>query len=61
MDNQDAFPFIDETGITENFDLKLDAVLTDIADIQRGLQKYGLDLEKSEKEMKVIVIRNKSD
>ena len=50
--------FIDETGINYNIDLKIDAVMTDIHDIQKELQKYGLNLVKGEKEMKVIVVRD---
>lgn len=50
--------FIDDTHITYNIDLKIDAVLTDISDIQKALQKNGLALVKSEKEMNVIVVRD---
>ena len=50
--------FIDETGISYNIDLKIDAVLTDLNDIKKALQKNGLDLVRGEKEMKVIVIRD---
>jgi thiol-disulfide isomerase/thioredoxin len=49
---------IDETGINYNIDIKLDAVMTDIHDIQKALQKNGLDLIMGEKQMKVIVVRD---
>ncbi|SIO53603.1 Peroxiredoxin [Chitinophaga niabensis] len=47
---------IDETGITGNVDLKIDALMSDIHQVKRELQKYGLDLVKEEREMKVLVI-----
>jgi thiol-disulfide isomerase/thioredoxin len=50
-------PFIDETGIKSNIDITLDALMTDLDDVRRGLQKNGLDLVKGEKEMKVIIIK----
>lgn len=51
-------PFIDETGITSNIDLEVDAILTDLKDFRNSLRKNGLDLVKGKKEMKVIVIRD---
>jgi len=48
--------FVDETGITGNIDFKLDCLMTDLNDIKRALQQIGLDLEKGEKEMKVLII-----
>lgn len=56
---QNAPPFVDETGITYKIDLTLNAILNDLNDVKKELQKNGLVLEKSEKEMKVIVIRDK--
>lgn len=51
-------PFFDMTGITHNIDVTIDAALTDRAQIRKELQRYGLDLVKGEKEMKVLVIRD---
>ena len=51
-------PFIDETDITTNIDISIDALLTDLHDIKEALIRIGLDLVKTEKEMKVIVIRD---
>jgi len=49
--------FVDETGITGNIDLHVDAFSSDsIEAINRELMKNGLQLIKSEKEMRVIVI-----
>jgi thiol-disulfide isomerase/thioredoxin len=49
---------IDATGINYHIDLKLDAVMTDINEVRKALQKKGLDLVPGEKEMKVIVVRD---
>jgi thiol-disulfide isomerase/thioredoxin len=53
-------PIIDETGINHNISIKIEAVLSDLDDVKKSLQKSGLDLVKSQKEMKVIVIRDKN-
>ncbi len=56
----DQYPFIDATGITENISVEVDALQTDFDDMKRSLaEKNGLILERGEKEMRVIVIRNK--
>jgi hypothetical protein len=49
---------IEEAGNKDNFDLTLDADMTDINDVRRALQLQGMDLVKGQKEMKVIVIRD---
>ena len=55
--HNDEPPFIDETGISGNIDLHVDAFSNDSLDlIRKALQKKGLDLVKGEREMKVIVI-----
>lgn len=51
-------PFIDETSIKGNIDIKVDALLTDFNDFRKGLEANGLFLVKKEKEMKVLVIRD---
>lgn len=53
-----SIPYLDETGITEPIDLSFSAVMTDIKEVQRGLKKHGLILEKSQKEFQVLVIRD---
>jgi hypothetical protein len=55
---QNGPPFIDETGINENIDLTIHALVTDFDEIKASLNENGLDLVKGEKEMKVIVIRD---
>jgi thiol-disulfide isomerase/thioredoxin len=51
-------PFINETGIGYNIDIKLDGVLTDFGEMKKNLEKNGLYLVKGEREIKVIVIRD---
>lgn len=51
-------PLIDETGIKENIDLSLNAIMTDFEDVRNALQKHGLDMVIGEKPMKAIVIRD---
>jgi thiol-disulfide isomerase/thioredoxin len=50
--------FCDETGINGNVDLSYDAVMTDLADVERALREKGLVLERGMKEMNVVVIRD---
>lgn len=54
-------PFIDETGIIGNINVDIDALLTDLTDLRKGLRQMGFDLIKGEKEMKVVVISDKKD
>jgi hypothetical protein len=51
--------FLDETGIQENVDIDMDCILTDIDDIKKALQSNGLDLVLGEREMKVLVIKDR--
>ncbi len=53
--------YLDETGITDNVDITLDCIMSDLSDIKKALQANGLDLVKGEKEMAVIVIRDAND
>jgi uncharacterized protein (TIGR03435 family) len=57
---QDGPPFIDETGIDGNIDISINALLTDLNDFKRALNENGLDLQKGEKQMKVLVIKDKN-
>jgi thiol-disulfide isomerase/thioredoxin len=59
--HQKEFTILDETSINYNIDLKIDAVMSDMHDIQKALQKNGLDIVMGEKEMKVIVVRDSKD
>lgn len=51
-------PFFDETGITTKIDITIDALMTDLSQIKRELQKNGLDLVKGKRTLNVIVIRD---
>lgn len=51
-------PILNETGIKHNIDISINGLLTDLSDIKRELKKNGLDLIRSTKEMKVLVIRD---
>jgi thiol-disulfide isomerase/thioredoxin len=52
--------FINETGITGKININLEAFMSDFEDLRRGLLKNGLKLQRSEKEMKVVVLKGKS-
>ncbi len=54
-------PFMDRTGISNNIDFVMESGTFDLNDALECLRKNGLDLVKNEKEMKVIVIRNRVD
>jgi thiol-disulfide isomerase/thioredoxin len=51
-------PLIDETGIEENIDISLNAVMTDLDDVKRALKEQGLEIVQKMKDMKCIVIRD---
>jgi len=51
-------PLFDETGITGNIDIVIDADMTRKDDIIRELRKHGLDMVKGEREMLTIVIED---
>jgi peroxiredoxin len=56
----DLTPYVDETGIEGNIDITVDALMTDRSQVIRELRKNGLDLVKSKKMMKALVIRDSS-
>lgn len=51
-------PFVDETGIKQHIDIRLTGTLTNFEAFRQALSVHGLELMKSKKEMKVIVIRD---
>jgi thiol-disulfide isomerase/thioredoxin len=55
---KDLTPFLDKTGINSNIDIEIEADLTSFEDIRKSLHRYGLDLVKGVKEMKIIIIRD---
>lgn len=50
--------FVDETGLSGNIDLSVDALMTDWNDLCDGLRRNGFDLVRGFKEMKVLVIND---
>ncbi len=51
-------PFVDETGIDYHIDIDVDIVYQSFEDIRKVLNKVGLDVERGEREYKVLVIRD---
>jgi len=58
LPNERRLPFLDFTGITFRVDAKVETDMTDFESVQRALNRYGLKLKPSSKEMKVLVIRD---
>jgi len=58
LNNQFEPPIVDETGIDFNIDLEVDCIVTDFEDLKKGLAEKGFHLEKGQKLMKVIVIKD---
>ncbi len=54
-----TLPFINETSINGNIDIDMNCIMSDLEDVRKALKENGLDLVKSEKDMRVIVIRDK--
>lgn len=53
-------PFIDETDITFNVDMELQANLCDIGEINGALEQYGLTLIETTRELNMVVITDKN-
>lgn len=56
---QDSPPLIDETGYSEPVDIELNCKLSNINDLNKALELYGLELVEKEKMMDVAVIKMK--
>jgi hypothetical protein len=54
-------PFVDETGIDPRFkvDMKLTGDLKNVENLRKQLRQYGLDIIEAEREVEVLVIRDK--
>ncbi len=52
--NEEKLPFINCTGIDGQVDFSIERDMTDVKDLQRGLDPYGLSLVKSTAPMKVL-------
>ena len=49
--------YFDETGLDINIDIQIDALMTDLGQIRKELNKYGLDLVSGPREFSAVVIR----
>ncbi len=53
------YPVVDGTGLTETVDLDLEADLSDIDDLNRALKPYGLIMEKDQRVIDILVVKDK--
>ncbi|MEO6521006.1 MAG: TlpA family protein disulfide reductase [Mucilaginibacter sp.] len=53
-------PLIDETGISGNVDLDVIANMSNIAELRTALQKYGIDIIEAERDIDMIVIKDRA-
>jgi hypothetical protein len=51
-------PLIDETGIRQNINISISAIMTDLEDVKRALQEYGLNIVQKERECKLNCVRS---
>ncbi len=54
--NEYKYPYLDETGISSNIDITVDALLMNFDQVKKELNRNGLDLVLDNKMMNVIVI-----
>lgn len=55
----EPYPVIDESGISGNVDIEIHARLSDPAMLAKALRRYGLDMIKAEREIPVIVVKDR--
>lgn len=58
LSDANDMPVIDETGIEGNIAINVEWFKNDINSVRKALQKYGLDIVRGEKRMKVLVIKD---
>lgn len=51
-------PIVDETGLTDAFDIDFNADMTNFDEVRAALRKEGLIIERAQKKMVVLVIRD---
>lgn len=56
--NKHDYPYFDETGISGDIDITIDAPLLDFEELRTELRKNGLDLVLGQREMNAIIIRD---
>lgn len=52
-------PLIDETGITDNVSLQINAQLNNMAAVSKELEKYGLQITREYREINMLIFRDK--
>ncbi|MEC3880212.1 TlpA family protein disulfide reductase [Parapedobacter sp. 10938] len=52
--------FLNETGIAENVDVRLDAYMKDIDDVNNKLRQYGLELKREYRSTKQMVLKDRN-
>lgn len=57
--SQSPYPVIDETGIEEGVSLDLEANLSNVDELNRALDRYGLKLIEKQAEIDMLVIRDR--
>jgi len=55
-----SVPFIDETGMTKNIDMKLPEKLEDTAGIIKALTETGFEVKKENRLMEIVVIKDRN-
>lgn len=55
LSNELTLPVVDETGLNGFFDIKTEVSVRDIENIKQSIEKLGLKVEKTTREMNVIV------
>ena len=56
VSNELGLPVVDETGLTGQYDIVTENVLRTAEDVKAALKKIGLKVEKTEREMDVVVV-----
>ena len=57
---EDDLPIVDSSGYEGNIDLAIQANLSDFSAVRKELHRYGLDLIRSEAELDMLIISDKS-
>jgi len=52
-------PFLDETSYTGNVDIDINADLSDVNAVNKELEKYGLQFKEAERDIDMMVIKEK--
>ncbi|MCD9015198.1 TlpA family protein disulfide reductase [Parachryseolinea silvisoli] len=58
VDNQGT-PYFDDTGITDNIDITVNAFMKNAQEVKKALQENGITMDKEERKFKVLVITDR--